>query len=156
MEILRYKVCSVAASDLEAAFPYMSMDEAIQLCPYLETREYPAGSIVIREGDVSDSMVFVCAGRLNVKRETSFAGKHILVAVLDKGSMAGEISVLERSPRSATVEAVEKTRVLLLSSDAFDALLLELPFLGIKLLLRIIHVVGIRVRKADDRLSRLL
>lgn len=152
----RYKTCTVAASDLEAAFHYLTLDESVQLCPYLETREYPAGETIMQEDEIADSMFFVCAGRLNVKRRASFPGRHILVAVLDKGSMAGEISVLDRGPRSATVETAEATRLLCLSSDAFEALLAEVPALGIKLLLRIIQVVGIRVRKADDRLSRLL
>ncbi len=44
-------------------------------------------------------MAFVVSGQLSVKKLTNFPGKHVLVAILESGSVVGELSVLERGDR---------------------------------------------------------
>ncbi len=148
--------CPHIGEDLEAIFHFLSPEDRLALCPYLERREVPKGSIVMREGESADSMAFVISGTLVVKKQSAFPGKYTLVAVLERGAMVGEIAVLDRSSRTATVEASEACRLFVLASEQFERLLDENPRLGVKLLRRILHVVGMRIRMADDRLARLL
>lgn len=142
--------------DLASALHYLDPDEQQTLHGYVQGREFPLNEVLIKERDRADCMAFVVNGRLSVKKLTSFPGKHVLVAILEEGSVVGELSVLERGNRAATVEVLEPCRLLVLSSDDFDRLLDDHPKLGIKILKRIMHVVSIRVKKADDRLARLL
>lgn len=142
--------------DLASALHYLDPAERQVVQGYVEGREFPLDEGLIEEGEPADCMAFVVSGRLSVKKLTSFPGKHVLVAILESGSVVGELSVLERGKRSASVDVLEPSRLLVLSSDDFERLLDEHPRLGIKILKRVLHVVSVRVKKADDRLARLL
>lgn len=144
------------AKDLASALHYLELEERQIMLRYLRGREFVLEDILIAEKERADCMAFVVSGKLSVKKQTNFPGKHVLVAILESGSMVGELSVLERGDRAATVDVLEPSRLLVLASDDFDRLLEEHPLLGIKILRRILHVVSIRVKKADDRLAKLL
>jgi CRP/FNR family cyclic AMP-dependent transcriptional regulator len=142
--------------DLRRALHYLEDEEIAIIAPYLTGVSHEPDTVVMHEGEQGDWMAFVVNGKLAVKKKTNFPGKHVLVALLEEGSMIGEISVMERGRRAATVTVVEPCRLLYLSSANVDNLLQKHPKLGIKILRRILHVVGIRVKKADDRLAKLL
>ena len=95
-------------------------------------------------------------GKLSVHKRTDFPGRYTLMAVLEPGSLVGEVAVLERGKRNSTVITTEPCKLLILSSDSMEALLLDNQLLGIKLLKRIIHVLSLRFRNTNDRLARLL
>lgn len=148
--------CPLSKDELREIFSSLSEEEGVVLCSYLELKEWPAGAVLMKDGEPGDSMGFLVDGKLAVKKETSFPGKHILVAILEKGSMVGEISAVEPQLRNATVVATEKSRLLILTHDNLNKLLENNHELGAKLLKRIIHVLSFRLRKASDRLSWLL
>ena len=150
------ETCKHNAESLHSAFPFLSRQEANELCPFLEMKEWPSDSVIMQDGDVGDFMGFLVSGRLAVKRETSFSGKFILVAILEKGSMLGEIAVVEEAHRQATVVAIEPSVIFVLTRSMMDLLLQENPQLGIKILKRIVHVLSQRLKKASDRLAKLL
>ena len=146
----------LAREELQEIFPFLTAEESEQFCLYLEVREWQADGVLMRDGDPGNFMGFLVRGKLAVKKETTFPGKHTLVALLERGSMVGEIAVIEPCPRNATVVAAENSKLLVLTSESLDKLLEENPKLGTKLLKRIIHVLGSRLRKASDRLALLL
>jgi CRP-like cAMP-binding protein len=147
---------SCSADDFQGVFPYLTAAEIELLCPFLEERVFSRGETLMSEGEVGGFMGFLVSGKLAVKKETSFPGKYILVAVLERGSMVGEISVVERGRRTATVMATEDSLLMVLSADSFDRMLIENSTIAIKLLQKMIRILGSRLRKASDRLSRLL
>lgn len=142
--------------ELNDIFSFLSCEEMGELFPYLEFREWRPAEIVMKSGDLADFMGFLVEGKLAVKMEAIFPGKFILVAVLERGSLIGEISVVEAGRRHATVVATEKSHLLILSRENMELMLNQAPALGLKLLRQIIHVLGHRLGKASDRLSRLL
>ncbi len=150
-------VCNLLSrEELEAVFSFLTQEEVKALCPYLELREWPADSVVMRKGEAGDYMGFLVEGRLAVKKETGFRGKYILVAILEKGTMVGEISVILKWPRSATIVAMDQCRLLTLSGENMEKLTRNNPALSIKLLKRILYVMGLRLRQAGQRLSELM
>lgn len=142
--------------ELNDIFSFLSAGEMGELFPYLEFREWRPAEIVMKSGDLADFMGFLMEGKLAVKMEAIFPGKFILVAVLERGSLIGEISVVEAGRRHATVVATETSHLLILSRENMELMLNQAPVLGLKLLRQIIHVLGHRLGKASDRLSRLL
>ena len=142
--------------ELTDIFPFLSAEEMAELFAYLEFREWHPGEIVMKSGEPGDFMGFLAEGKLAVKMEAIFPGKFILVAVLERGSLVGEISAVGGGHRHATVVATEKSHLLILSREKMEQLLGQAPALGLKLLRRIIYVLGHRLGKASDRLSRLL
>jgi cAMP-dependent protein kinase regulator len=142
--------------ELNDIFSFLSADEMGGLFAYLEFREWQSAEVVMRIGDPADFMGFLVEGKLAVKMEGIFPGKLILVAVLERGSLVGETSVVGGGCRHATVIATEKSHLLILSREKMELLLAQAPALGLKFFRRIIRVLGCRLGKASDRLSQLL
>lgn len=142
--------------ELNDIFSFLSAEEMGVLFSYLEFREWQPKEIVMKGGDPGDFMGFLVKGKLAVKMEGTFPGKPILVAVFERGSLVGEISVVEQGNRHATVVAMEESHLLILSGDNMELMLKQAPALGLKFFRRIIRVLGHRLCMASDRLSQLL
>ena len=89
-------------------------------------REVDADVELIREGEPAGEFYVVVEGEVEVRRR----GRRI--ARLGTGSFVGEIALLSRSPRTATVIATTPLRVLAISGRDFVALLDTLPELWLK------------------------
>lgn len=144
------------AEELRDHFPFLTAAEIAEFLPLLEPRQWQAGEVVLREGEAGTFMGFLTQGRLAVKKETIFPGKFILVAVLEPGSLVGELAMAGHTLRGATVFATETSRLLLLSREKMNTLLEQHPGLACKFFQRIIFILGHRLRGASDRLALLL
>jgi MFS family permease len=78
--------------------------------------EFAAGEAIVREGDEADAFYVVTAGRVEVTSGADGATAQRL-GHLGPGDYFGEIGLLERIPRTATVVAVEPTRLLRVGGD---------------------------------------
>ena len=79
-----------------------------------------AGEWVIRAGDEADALYVVRSGRLRVVVERD--GEQTVVRELGAGAALGELALLTRSSRSASVQAVRDSELLMLDANAFDEL----------------------------------
>jgi len=141
---------------LAQSFPDLSLEECGKLFPYFEFRTFRQDSAVMGQGDVGDFMGIVLEGKLAIKKETVYPGKFTLIAILERGAMVGEISMAEETIRTATAIAMEDSSLLVLSHDQALGLFKDHPLMGIKILKRIIKVVGGRLQLASARLAQLL
>ena len=89
-------------------------------------REIDEGGELIREGEPGTEFFVVVAGEIEVRRR----GRR--VARLGAGSYVGEIALLSRSPRTATVVATTPLRVLAIAGRDFVELLDSIPELWLK------------------------
>lgn len=134
-------------------FYLLNKEEMGQIVPYFETVHYPKGSILFNEGDSGDFIGIVISGRLEVKKQTEFKGHEIVIALLGKGSFVGELSVADQQPRSATVVALEDSKLLILTRETLDSIMEAYPYIGIKILKGLIRILAIRLRKTVERLT---
>ena len=86
----------------------------------LRAQTVGAGEVVVRRGDAAHSMYFVASGEVDI----DLAGKHVRLGV---GQFFGEIAVLRRARRSATVTAITRTSLLALNATDFHLLMEEQP-----------------------------
>lgn len=135
------------------AFRFLEEEDIPLLSPFFDCRQVAAGETLWEEGGDCNYLVFVIDGRLEIKKETEFKGKLVIVGVYGRGNVAGELCLLDGSPRAVTVAALEDCNLLLLTRDRFEALLQEHPLLGIKLLKGMLLAVSVRLRKSFDRLA---
>lgn len=134
-------------------FHFLAEDDLTDVAAYFSCRQLKAGEILWREGDAATEEAFIVAGRVEVKKETEFAGKQVVIGVYSAGTIVGEISILDDKPRAVTAVALQDTDLLLLSRENFEKLLTEHPERGVKLLKGMLLAVSTRLRKAFDRLA---
>ncbi|MEP7019099.1 MAG: Crp/Fnr family transcriptional regulator [Pseudonocardiales bacterium] len=79
-------------------------------------RRLARGQILFSEGEPSDFLFLVRAGRLRVFL-VSPRGEELTLAVVGPGETLGELSVLDRQPRSASVDALEATDLIAIAGD---------------------------------------
>lgn len=91
----------------------------------LRARTVPPGTIIIRKGERGNAMYLIASGRVEVE---SASGK----VVLEEGDFFGEMALISREPRSATVTALRATDLLVLEADDFLRLVDRLPDIGTK------------------------
>lgn len=73
--------------------------------------QYSAGEIVFQEGDTGDDLYVVLSGRVAVLKHNE-DGQSALLAYRGPGDVLGEMGVMSRVPRSATLVAVEDSEML--------------------------------------------
>lgn len=102
--------------------------------------DFPAGHVIARQGEIGTGFFVIVEGAVRVVRD----GK--VVARLGPGEFFGELSVLDRMPRNATVAAEVPTSCLALASWDFEKVLLDQPALT----LAILRGVASRLREVSD------
>jgi CRP/FNR family transcriptional regulator, cyclic AMP receptor protein len=137
----------------EITFSFLDEEDFEKIACFFESVTFPAHAVIFKEGDPAEFIGFVLSGKLEVKKQTEFKGNQLIIAILTKGALVGELSIFDEHTRSATVEAVEETSILKLRNDAFDALLREYPEIGIKILKGFIRILSLRLRKTTERLT---
>lgn len=83
-----------------------------------EIKTYPKGTQVICEGESGDVVYFILSGRAKVTLYGE-EGREIVLSVLEKGDMFGEMSIIDDKPRSANVEAARDLECLSVNRAAF-------------------------------------
>ena len=97
-----------------------------ELADVLELQEVRGGSLVLQEGAVADSMVFVITGRLRASRRNP-DGSVLLYNEIRPGESVGEMGMILRQPRTADVTAVRDSTLAVLHRANFELLLLRQP-----------------------------
>jgi CRP-like cAMP-binding protein len=110
------------------------------------------GTVLCKEGDTDSFMGILIEGGVTVLK-TSSDGSDSVVGRLGKDKSFGEMSVLNREPRSATVVADTEVRLLILQRSEFDRLLDSQPKLAAKFLLRIARLLSQRLRETTGQLA---
>lgn len=88
---------------------------------------YDKGERVCRQGDPGDSCFVVRSGRLSVEVRSGLWIFSRKVAELGPGDIFGEMALLCRRPRSASVHCLEDTEVFVILADNFNAVLSRNP-----------------------------
>jgi CRP/FNR family transcriptional regulator, cyclic AMP receptor protein len=100
-----------------------------------------AGHELIRQGDFGREMFVVVEGSLTVKRN----GRKVGTAA--PGSAIGELSLLDKGPRTATVTTDVPSRLLVLGTREFAAILEDVPGIARKILASLAS----RIRDLDTK-----
>lgn len=102
------------------------------------SRSYPRQAIIVNEGDQSDSLYLILAGRVKIYLSDD-SGKELILAVKGPGQYFGEM-VLDEQPRSASVITLEPAQFAVLSRADFKSFLLEHAEVALQLIQNLIQV----------------
>lgn len=119
-----------------------------------QVRSFGPEEVLMRQGEPSPSLHFVLSGHVRVQREGSRSARPTVLAELGPGEGVGEMGVLERLPRSASVIAVQPTETLELDAASFAEAARRHPHLYAvlaRLVSRRLRRTNELVRAAGDR-----
>jgi serine/threonine protein phosphatase PrpC len=127
-------------------FRYLDMSELCKVLNVVRAQQCERGEVVVREGEPGDSLYAIIEGKFVVVR----GGQPI--TWLHAGTHFGEMSLFNNRPRSATIEAVERSRVLVMERARFNELVRKEPQLGVKLLWAFAQVLSLRLDETSVQL----
>lgn len=104
---------------------------------------FPAGEVLIKQGESGYEAFVIVDGAVEVSRDGT------QLAVLGDGDFFGELSLIDRSPRTATVTTLAPTEAIVLTLQEFDALLEEAPSITRSMLMG----MAARLASLDQRVS---
>lgn len=110
-------------------------------------KTYKPGEVVFEEGESGRELFIVQEGAVGVYKNSPDGA--VELARIEKGAVIGEMSLLDNMPRSATVKAVEITKLLVINELIFQTALKSVPVW----LTSIIRIVVSRLRDANKRVD---
>ena len=102
-------------------------------------KAFPKNTIIVSEGDRSDSLFIVQSGKVKVYLADE-DGKELLLSTHGPGEYFGEM-ILDEGPRSASVMTLEPCRFSVITTDQFKLFLSQHPDIGLELIKSLIHRV---------------
>ena len=126
------------------------------------TRTYPKNTVVVSEGDDTDSLYIIVSGRVKIYVSDE-KGKEIVLNESGRGEFFGEM-VLDEGPRSASVMTLEPTEFLVVPKDDFRGFVTNSPEFALHLIPKLIarvraltnDVKSLALMDEDGRVARLL
>ena len=135
------------AVTLFASFP----EEPLRLLATVVTRRSATrGSIIMAAGDPTDSLYIVLSGRLKVMMSDA-EGKEVILTILGPGEFFGEMGLIDDSPRSASVVAIEPCELMAITRRDFKKCLAE----NVDMASAVMRGLVRRLREADRKIGSL-
>lgn len=126
-------------------------DEALRLLATVVTRKsIPRAATVMAAGDPTDSLYIVISGRLKVMMSDA-EGKEVILSILGGGEFFGEMGLIDDSPRSASVVAIEPCELLCINKRDFNRCLAE----NFEMAMAVMRGLVRRLREADRKIGSL-
>jgi len=119
-------------------------DEVAAIAQELEEVQYPKDAVIFQQDGKADSFYLIYGGSVRIVRTQN--KKEFQLAILVREDYFGEMALIARRPRSATVKALADTSLLVLSRADFEKLFKKNPQLGLNM------AVAIRSRELAQRL----
>jgi len=128
-------------------FQHLTYRELMSVLSRMVLHNYQDGEGIVQEGEKDYSLYMVLSGSVRVHRGTTE------IAALSSGEHFGEMSLIEKMPRSASVTSIGASRLLALSRGAFADIIRCEKRIAIKLLLSFVGVLSARLRTTSHDLS---
>jgi CRP-like cAMP-binding protein len=113
-------------------------------------KDFLKGTILFREGDPGHEMFIIQKGKVRVRKRVGDAEK--VLAELSDGEFFGEMALLMGMDRSATVEVLEDSKILVISPDTFEGLLKN----NVAIVLKMLRKMAARLRALDEHFEAAL
>jgi CRP-like cAMP-binding protein len=136
-------------------FSSFNVDELSIFAKHMSFIHLQRGEHLFVEGDQGTFMGFVVTGVLEVQKKAE-TGENIVLARLTKGGSIGEMALIDKSPRSATVIAKQPTTMVTLTDRGFEILAEKYPPLGIKVIQKVARLLSLNMRRTSSKLADLM
>lgn len=124
--------------------------ELEQIASVAAQRKVTRGTVIVRAGDVTDSLYILINGSARVLNSDE-EGREVILSILGPGDFFGEMGLIDGSPRSADVVAAEPCEMLVISKADFKRCLKENFDVALNIMKRLVE----RLREADRKIESL-
>jgi CRP/FNR family transcriptional regulator, cyclic AMP receptor protein len=125
-------------------FGGIAPEEIRKIEPLLCTATFPAGEVLIREGEPNDRVFFIREGRVEVTK------KGIPLATLGEGDVFGEMELIDVMPSAATIRTLSVTSVSALSNRALHEIYHMNPGTFALIVMNLARDLSRRLRRMDE------
>jgi len=117
---------------------------------HLKSRRIKKGAALIMEKQKGSTFYMVSSGKVKIF-QTGSAGKRKTLAVLGEGDFFGEMALLNKRERSASVDVLEDGEIYTLKRSDFEKIIMN----NNKILIKVTRVLADRLRQADKEIKAL-
>jgi len=128
-------------------FKYLNYQELVRITNVTEARRFVTDEVIFNAGDAGDELFVVLSGKVRVHHGEN------TIAELGPGENFGEMAMVDREPRSASVTAVEDTHLLVMRRRDFLGLVKHERDVAVKLLWQFMGVLTKRLRNTSRQLG---
>jgi HEAT repeat protein len=129
-------------------FANLSPSDIKQVAAVAEEVSFSNGDILVKEGEVGDVMFIIASGEVSVV--TTKDQKEVELGRRKAGEYVGEMALISKEPRIATVKAVGNVHALFINQKSFESILRDRP--GVSL--AVIQVLCERLKEVGQKLHR--
>jgi CRP-like cAMP-binding protein len=122
--------------------------DAVSKC--IVEKSFRAGEVIIAEGIPGENFYLVKKGKVSVEKKSG--DRSMPLARLADGECFGELSLIDNSPTSATVRAVEDSDLMLIGRLDLNVLLNWNTILAAKMWRAFTEMLSLRIRDSNERL----
>ena len=133
--------------ELFKELPPEDLDDISSIC---RLRTYRSGQIIIQEADSGSELFFLVSGSVKIYTE-DFEGREMILTIGYPNDFFGEMAIFTNDIRSASVAALEATALISMEREDLLSLLKKNPVIALKIL----SVMGTRIREMDNRLMHM-
>ncbi len=122
-----------------------------KVCQILEPVKFKAGEVIIQEGEIGNSLYILYGGTVQARKRTP-NNENFAVANLatEQNIFFGEVALVDKDTRSASIYALTDCQTLKLEGDAFKALCDSEPVLGYYAMYRISKRIAGSLRRSNN------
>lgn len=120
--------------------PDLSRPDLSRYVAKLDRTTYPAGATIVEQGEPGTTMYIVVRGEVEVRYDAERSVR------LGPGESFGELSLIDKRPRSATVVAATDVELAAMSQGVFLVLVQETPYFA----LEVMQSLSQRLRRANQ------
>jgi CRP/FNR family cyclic AMP-dependent transcriptional regulator len=113
-------------------------------------KSYPKNAVVLTEGEMGDSLYMIQSGKVKVFIGDE-DGREIILKIMGPGAFFGEMSMIDKQPRSASVTTIEPSTFQVLTHAMFEKCVEQAPHIAQV----VMQILAHRVREADRKIGTL-
>ncbi len=132
---------------------YISDVDCQTLATVMNVRDLEDGEVLVKEGDLDNTLFVVTHGALKVLSTVN--GRKKVVNTMKAGDCAGIRSFVERTPRQVTLRAQGATTVYTIRPDDFELLLDSHPRQAYNFMRGLFRMLNINLERMHDKLRKL-
>ena len=138
-----------------AIFADLDEGELQRVAEVCREQKFQGAETVFKEGEPGNRLYIIAEGEVRISRNIPGSGEEAL-AVLKKGSVFGEMAILDRSERSTDAIANADTVLLTISRSDFELLMDFNRDIAYKVLWAVVRLLSSRLRTTNDNLRSFL